>query len=72
MTIALLSIAAVFWALGLGILGTDGVPPMKAGGKRQLMIQPDLTYCSRSAGSGVLPPNAALVFDVEYLGTRGR
>jgi FKBP-type peptidyl-prolyl cis-trans isomerase len=54
-----------------GILGGDGVPPMKAGGKRTLIIPADLGYGARGAG-GVIPPNATLVFDVEYLGVQGK
>jgi FKBP-type peptidyl-prolyl cis-trans isomerase len=58
--------------LGAGrvIRGWDeGVEGMKVGGRRTLVIPPDLGYGSRGAG-GVIPPNATLRFEVELLGVR--
>lgn len=55
-----------------GILGGDGVPPMLAGGKRTLKLPSSLGYGMRGAGckggSCIIPPDAVLLFDVEFIG----
>jgi FKBP-type peptidyl-prolyl cis-trans isomerase len=43
----------------------QAIPGMKIGGRRWLVVRPGLAYGSR--GSGKVPPNATLVFEVQLM-----
>lgn len=56
----------IVFVVGSGTLipGFDqGVRGMRAGGKRRIYVPPSMAY--GSSGSGTVPPNASLVFEVE-------
>jgi FKBP-type peptidyl-prolyl cis-trans isomerase FkpA len=59
-----LGVAQVIEGWDKGILG------MKVGGRRRLIIPPELAYGRNGAGTSI-PPNAALVFDIELLSVAG-
>jgi FKBP-type peptidyl-prolyl cis-trans isomerase len=62
----------ITFKLGVGtvIKGWDeGVQGMKVGGKRRLIVPPELAYGKR--GIGKIPPNAELIFEVEILKIEG-
>jgi FKBP-type peptidyl-prolyl cis-trans isomerase FkpA len=60
------------FTFGLGggevITGWDqGFDGMRVGGKRRLILPPDLGYGERGTPDGAIPPNAGLVFEMELL-----
>lgn len=62
----------ITFTLGAGqvIRGWDqGVPGMRVGGQRRLIIPPELAYGNQSPSSSI-PANATLVFDITLTGVQ--
>jgi len=61
---------AITFGLGQVIRGwTEGVPGMKVGGWRRLIIPSEMAYGSARAAANI-PPNSDLVFDIELVGIK--
>ena len=53
----------------LGVGGSEKVEAMRVGGKRKIVVPPELGYGAN--GNGNIPPNATLTFEIELLKMQG-
>ncbi len=51
---------------------TEGIPGMKVGGTRELIIPPSLAFGSLGGQGGAVPPNATVTYEVELVGAEPR
>ena len=54
------------WEMGIG--GGAGLPPMRVGGRRKLIVPPKLGYGTEPYGT--LPGNSTLIFDITLVGIK--
>ncbi|MCC7033185.1 MAG: FKBP-type peptidyl-prolyl cis-trans isomerase [Acidobacteria bacterium] len=59
----------VRFQLGANVIAgwSQGIPGMRVGGLRRLVIPPELAYGSSTPDSSRIPPNATLLFEVELV-----
>lgn len=46
---------------------TEGIPGMREGGERQLVVPPELAYGEEGFEQAGIPPNATLIYEIELL-----
>ena len=65
--------APASFKLGNVIAGwNEGIPGMKVGGQRRLVIPSNLAYGDRGIAQAGIPPNADMIFDVELVSVAGQ
>ena len=47
----------------------EGIPGMREGGERQLVVPPELAYGEAGFPDASIPPNATLIYEIELLDT---